>query len=122
MIASQTADGILGGPLMHMPAWWDSLPVRQGAAACRRPAACIAPCLRRDAAFRRYKRVLVDSHLSTHPFTSPFPFFRRRYVQSAAVSPLMDHVLLGGGQDASQVGAGAWGGCVSLACDPAVNR
>lgn len=28
-----------------------------------------------------------------------------RYVQSAAVSPLYDHVLLGGGQDAAQVGA-----------------
>ncbi len=26
-----------------------------------------------------------------------------RFVQSAAVSPLFDHVLLGGGQDASQV-------------------
>lgn len=26
-----------------------------------------------------------------------------RYVQSAAISPLFDHVLLGGGQDASQV-------------------
>lgn len=31
-----------------------------------------------------------------------------RFVQSAAISPVMDHVLLGGGQDASQVGA--WGG------------
>lgn len=29
-----------------------------------------------------------------------------RYVQSAAVSPLYDHVLLGGGQDAAQVGLG----------------
>jgi translation initiation factor 3 subunit I len=27
-----------------------------------------------------------------------------RFVQSAAISPLYDHVLLGGGQDASQVG------------------
>jgi translation initiation factor 3 subunit I len=26
-----------------------------------------------------------------------------RYVQSAAVSPLYDHILLGGGQDAAQV-------------------
>ena len=26
-----------------------------------------------------------------------------RFVQSAAVSPIMDHVVLGGGQDASQV-------------------
>lgn len=28
-----------------------------------------------------------------------------RFVQSAAISPLFDHVLLGGGQDASQVRA-----------------
>lgn len=27
-----------------------------------------------------------------------------RYVQSAAISPTHDHVLMGGGQDASQVG------------------
>jgi hypothetical protein len=26
-----------------------------------------------------------------------------RFVQSAAVSPILDHILLGGGQDASQV-------------------
>jgi translation initiation factor 3 subunit I len=35
-----------------------------------------------------------------------------RFVQSAAISPLYDHVLLGGGQDASQVRV-VWGdgGC-----------
>lgn len=52
-----------------------------------------------------------------------------RFVQSAAVSPILDHVLLGGGQDASQVrgwgrgggtpgaqqrgGGGALSGCVA---------
>jgi WD40 repeat protein len=35
-----------------------------------------------------------------------------RFVQSASVSPLMDHVVLGGGQDASQVRAAAGGGGV----------
>lgn len=33
----------------------------------------------------------------------PCIFLHCRFVQAAAVSPLMDHVLLGGGQDASQV-------------------
>jgi hypothetical protein len=33
-----------------------------------------------------------------------------RYVQSAAVSPIFDHILLGGGQDAAQVGALLCGG------------
>lgn len=36
-----------------------------------------------------------------------------RYVQSAAISPLYDHVLLGGGQDASQVSSA---GCVCGCC------
>lgn len=37
-----------------------------------------------------------------------------RYVQSAAVSPLFDHVLLGGGQDASQVGVCFRVGCLCV--------
>lgn len=45
-----------------------------------------------------------------------------RYVQSAAVSPLYDHVLLGGGQDAAQVGMlmRAPGGPGGGGCKPAV--